>query len=188
MTVEETTATPIRVALRGLTAEDSFSPLAQTASPAASPPSLWTICPIPSPVVEDAANPETSRMLRERVVGAVIILVCNPEEPEIPGVLMLRRPVAPGVVETVFKDVQTLVSRRASALGRNFSVPQRLRGMSLKELAANYRFGVTKENGSRLRSKGSVSASTHTGICTGPKARPLRISVISAPSPSSMRK
>jgi hypothetical protein len=141
MRVEETTATPIRVTLRGLTAEDSL-PLTQTL-PGRFAAELVDDLSY-NVLVVDAANPETSRMLRERVVGAVIVLVCNPEEPEVPGVLMLRRPVTPGVVVTVFTDVQTLVSRRASALGRNFSATQRLRGMSLKELAANYRFGVTR--------------------------------------------
>lgn len=141
MTVEETTATSIRVALLGLTPKDSLD-LAQTLPGRVAAEVVDDVSY--NVLVVDGANPDTSRLLRERVVGAVIVLVCNPEEAEVPGVLMLRRPLTAGVVVSVFADVQTLVSRRAAALGRNFSVSARLRGMSLKELAANYRFGATR--------------------------------------------
>jgi hypothetical protein len=141
MTVEDTTKTSIRAALCGLTTEEELL-LAQTLRRSFAAALVDDLSY--NVLVVDVANPETSRLLRERVVGAVIILACNPEEPEVPGVVMLRRPLTPDAIVSVFTDVQTLVSRRAAALGRDFSVSARLRGMSLKELAANYRFGATR--------------------------------------------
>jgi hypothetical protein len=96
----------------------------------------------------DTAAPDATRVLRERVVGAVIVIVSNGTEREMPGTVTLRRPLIPETIRTVFGEVNGLVARRAAVLPPQTVKPARDSKSpaftSLHDLAAAYRSSLSK--------------------------------------------
>ncbi|HLK66738.1 MAG TPA: hypothetical protein VKU19_25060 [Bryobacteraceae bacterium] len=96
----------------------------------------------------DTATRDATRILRERVADAVIVIVSNGADREMPGTVTLRRPLAPEIVGDVFAEVSKLVAGRAAPLP-----PQAVRAprgskplafTSLYDLAAAYRTSLSK--------------------------------------------
>lgn len=100
----------------------------------------------------DTRNPEAGPTLRGRVVGAVIVMACGPQERGWPGAVKLDRPLTSDGVGAAFRKVKAMVEHRTAVLG----APDPARGESngggkmatgsLRELAATYRFDLARRD------------------------------------------
>jgi hypothetical protein len=106
----------------------------------------------------DTSAPGATRKLRERVVGAVIVIVSSVAGREMPGAVTLRRPWTPDTIRAVFGEVQGLVSRRAGVLPRQVVKQTREhKGQSfssLYDLATAYRSSLSKNESVALTIEG----------------------------------
>jgi hypothetical protein len=96
----------------------------------------------------DTATRDATRILRERVVGAVIVIVSNGADGEMPGTVTLRRPLTPEIIGAVFAEVSNRVARHAAPLPPPaVNAPRESKPpafTSLYDLAAAYRSSLSK--------------------------------------------
>ncbi len=96
----------------------------------------------------DTATRDATRLLRERASDAVIVIVSNGADREMPGTVTLRRPWAPEMIGAVFAEVSNMVARRAAPLPPPaVKAPRESKTLaftSLYDLAASYRSSLSK--------------------------------------------
>ena len=98
----------------------------------------------------DTANPDAIRILRERIPDAVVVVVSNEQDHEMPGTVTMRRPLGAEAVCRTFAKVATMVVQRSETAGTsagNSPVSHQTEEptfTSLHEFAAAYRSGLAK--------------------------------------------
>jgi hypothetical protein len=143
--IPESTVTRLRIALSGLRKEEDllFSKLLpERLNAVIVQDRTYNV------LFVDARNPETERMVRERVKEAVIVITCDPDETEVRGAIALRRPFTPDVVVNVFQDVARSVARlealfsqsRVKQVAPSSGNPNK----NLEDLAVDYRFSLAR--------------------------------------------